>query len=58
MVDGMVFEKCWCLVWWVGRLSISSSIMEYFWWYQNLLQVPRQDQAPGGRCRTHHDSKK
>ena len=30
MVDGMVFEKCWCLVWWVGRLSISSSIMKYF----------------------------
>ena len=48
LVDGMVFEKCWCLVWWVGRLSISSSIMEYFWWYQNLLQVPHQDQVPGG----------
>ena len=29
MVDVVVIEECWYLVWWVGGPSISSPIMEY-----------------------------
>ena len=29
MVDVLMFEECWYLVWWVGRALISSSVMEY-----------------------------
>ena len=28
MVDVVMFEECWYLVWWVGRTFISSSVME------------------------------